>query len=117
MSCGYPYFVTSTIVEWISVFDSSKYFDILLNNILFYKNKYDMEIIAYVIMPEHFHMICSCLQIKKAMQSLKSYSAKQIILPLKSDCKNDTLKKFGEMKLDYKKNSDYQIWQEVIIRK
>ena len=77
-----------------------------------------MEIIAYVIMPEHFHMICNSRSLRKAVQSLKSFSAKEIIKQLFSYNEIDFLEKFRMNKLKFKIESEFQIWQEgIILRK
>ena len=71
-----------------------------------------MEIIAYEIMPEHFPMICNSRSLRKAVQSLKSFSAKEIIKQLFSYNEIDFLEKFRMNKLKFKIDSEFQIWQE-----
>jgi len=107
-----PFFITSTIVNWIPVFSNEIYSNLLFRNFIFYQKKYEMEIIAYVIMPDHFHMICNSRSLRKAVQSLKSYSAKEIIKQLFSYNEIDFLIKFRMNKLKFKIDSEFQIWQE-----
>jgi putative transposase len=73
------YFVTSTIVDWIPVFTSSKYFSILIDNLKFYQKNNRLKIYAYVILNNHFHLIVSNENLSKTIQSFKKYTAKQII--------------------------------------
>jgi REP element-mobilizing transposase RayT len=84
----------------------------MMENFKFYQNKYEIEIIAFVIMPNHFHMVCKCNELKNAIQSLKSYTAKQIIKNLEKDNNEDILYKLKETKSGYKTESDFQVWQE-----
>ncbi len=51
------FFVTTTVVEFAKVFIEDKYCDILIHNIKHYQKRFKFEILAYVIMPTHFHWI------------------------------------------------------------
>lgn len=51
------FFVTTTIVDFTRVFTKEIYCDLLIKNILHYQKKYHFVILAYVIMPSHFHWI------------------------------------------------------------
>ncbi len=112
LNTDYPYYITSTIVDWINIFDNEKYFELLFNNFVFYQSKYNIEVIAYVIMKNHFHMILKSEEIEIAIQSLKSYTAKQILYELESDSKFSILNILNQRKASYKKESEYQVWQE-----
>ena len=63
-------------------------------------------------MENHFHMIARCDALKKAVQSLKSYSALQILDELNIDKKFHVLNELKEKKLIHKTESQYQLWQE-----
>ena len=108
----FPYYITSTIVGWVNIFTNEKYFRLLFDNFIFYQNKYKLEIIAYVIMKNHFHMILRSREIEKAIQSLKSYVAKLILKELNNDNNKFVLEKLRIEKALYKVESDYQVWQE-----
>ena len=108
----YPYFITSTIVNWIRLFDENEFKHLLFQNLIFYQSKYEIEIFAYVIMPDHFHMVCKSEQLRKAIQSLKSYTAKEIIDILRSDINFEILDELRNAKKKYKAESDFQVWQE-----
>ena len=84
----------------------------MMENFRFYQDLYNIEVIAFVIMPNHFHMICNSKNLKKSIQSLKSYTAKEIINQLESDNKMFILDKMKENKKNYKAESNYQVWQE-----
>jgi putative transposase len=106
------FFVTSTIVDWIPIFTSEKYYSIIINNIKFYQSNYNLTIFAYVILENHFHLIISNKNISKTIQSLKKYTAKEIIENLRNDGRTDILKKFELARKNYKTTSKHQIWQE-----
>lgn len=109
---GNPYFITSSIVNWVDIFTSEKYFRILINAIKYNQEKRNLEISAYVLMKNHFHLICRSDKLVNAISSIKSYSAKCIIQQLKNDNKFKVLKVFEQNKLPSKKDRKYQIWQE-----
>ena len=54
----YAYFVTSTIVNWLPVFRYSQCTEFLIEALNYSKLRKGLKIYAWVIMPEHFHMIC-----------------------------------------------------------
>jgi putative transposase len=51
------FFITATITDWQPLFVHEEARRILLDDWEFYRNKYGAKIIAYVIMPEHYHQI------------------------------------------------------------
>ena len=106
------YFVTSTTIEWASVFTNEKYYNILIEAIKFYQAKNILEIFAYVILPNHFHLILRSKELMNIMKLIKMYSAKQIIKQLKDEKKIQILKLFQLKKKKYKTKSNYQVWQE-----
>jgi len=112
LNLEYPYFITSTIINWIPIFISEKYFRILFDNLVFYQNKHQIDVVAYVIMDNHFHIICKSKTLKKAIQSLKSYTARKLIDELIIDKNILLLEELREKKLAHKIESEYQIWQE-----
>ena len=81
-------------------------------NFIFYQLKHQIEIIAYVIMDNHFHIICKSKTLKEAIQSLKSYSAREIINELILVKKTSLLEELKEKKLQHKTESEFQLWQE-----
>ena len=56
---AYPYFITSTIIYWIPVFCRDDYFRIVADSLTHCATNRGLRIHAYVIMPNHFHAICS----------------------------------------------------------
>lgn len=76
------YFITATVVDWIDVFTRDIYRDILLNSFRFCQKNQGLQIHAWVLMPNHFHLICSF--IKNAdpgmvIKNIKSFTAIKLI--------------------------------------
>ena len=51
------YFITFTCVEWISLFEISNGYDIVYHWFSVLKKEYNADVVAYVIMPNHLHVI------------------------------------------------------------
>jgi putative transposase len=108
----HPYFITSTIVDWIPVFNNKNNIDALINAFKHAQKEKQFIILGYVIMPEHFHMVCICDKLIKTIQSIKSYTAKRIIETYVSEKNYEILNRFKKTKKEYKTVSHYQVWQE-----
>ena len=108
------YFLTSTIVNWIPVFTSEKYFQILLNAFKFHQEKSDLIIYSFVILENHFHIMCSSEKLSKIFQSIKSFTARSLIDEFKDEDKDWLLYLLKFYKRTSKDESDFQLWQEGI---
>jgi putative transposase len=108
----HPYFVTSTIVNWIPVFSNKQNLDALIEALKYSQKNKQFRILNYVIMPEHFHLICVCDKLITTIQSIKSYTAKRIIEVYEKENNNKVLEQFMQSKKEHKTTSNYQVWQE-----
>lgn len=106
------FFITSTIVEWIPIFTSSKYFDIVIDSTKYCQDNKGLKVYAYVILDNHFHMIVKDDSLSETMKSLKSYTAQKIVEQLQDDRKIWLLNQLEFYKLKHKKESSHQVWQE-----
>jgi len=106
------YFVTSTIIEWLPVFTSGRYFEIITRSLQFCREHKGLKIYAYVILENHFHLVASGPEFSQTMSSLKKFTAREIIRQLNEDKKQWLLNQFAYYKKRHKKGSAHQIWQE-----
>ena len=106
------YFTTSTIVEWLPIFTSLPYFNIIIESLKHCMENKSLKLYAYVIMDNHFHLIVSAPELSKTLQDLKKFTAHQIIDILKKDNKQWLLNQFTFYKKRYKSKSKHQVWQE-----
>ena len=112
------YFVTSTIVDWVDVFTRNIYRDILLDSFRFCQKNQGLRIHAWVLMPNHFHMICSFLENNDpglVIKNIKSFTAIKIIDAIvNNDAESrkewmlDIFEKNGKAR---KSNYRFQFWQ------
>ena len=106
------YLISSTIVDWIPVFTSEKYFQILIESLKYCQNNKGLKIHFYILMDNHFHMIVSGEDLSVTLASMKRYTALEIIDELKQDNKYWSLQQFKSQKKGYKSESNHQVWQE-----
>ena len=88
------YFVTSTIVEWIPVFTSEKYFKIITDSLTFCQINKQLKIFAFVIMDNHFHSLVYGEGISDIIKSMKRHTAQEILKCLEEDNKTWVLNQF-----------------------
>lgn len=53
----HPQFFTATILDWKHLLKQNDYKDIIINSLLFLKNERSIVVYAFVIMPNHIHLI------------------------------------------------------------
>lgn len=84
----YLFFVTTTVVDFTKVFNEDSYSLVVIDNLNFYREKYGFKLIAYVIMPEHLHLIVwtkENISISSIMRDFKKYTSVQIKRKLQAD--------------------------------
>ncbi len=109
------FFVTTTVINHLNVFSSPNACEILIKNIKYYQEKYHFQILAYVIMPSHFHWIITTDNefgtISDIMRDLKKYSAWDIMDFIQKSGENKFMKYFEEAGEKYK-GQKRKFWQE-----
>ncbi len=100
------FFVTTTVVDFVNVFKDTKCCDALISNIKHYQKKYNFEILAYVIMPSHFHWIVQVDPAKGTisdiMRDIKKYSAWDIMGIIENMKEKDLIAIFEKNAMEYK---------------
>jgi REP element-mobilizing transposase RayT len=111
------YFITSTVVDWIDVFTRDIYRDILLDSFRFCQKNQGLQLHAWVLMPNHFHLICSFKKANAGMviKNIKSFTAMKIIdaiLNNKYESRREwMLDIFEKNAQKMKSNFRFQLWQ------
>ena len=109
---SFPYFLTMTVVDWLPIFANREVADIILNSLRYLQEEKKAKLYAYVIMKSHVHCVVQSDELKKVIQSFKSYTARAIIDYFTERQNADILRKLKQNKLSYKTKSEYQVWQE-----
>ncbi len=99
------FFVTTTVVDFVNVFNDTKCCDALISNIKHYQKKYNFDILAYVIMPSHFHWIVQVdsarCTISDIMRDIKKYSAWDIMEIIENMKGKDLIEIFEKNAIEY----------------
>ena len=106
------YFMTATIVEWLPVFTSPKYFEIITSSLKFCREQKQLKLHAYVILDNHFHLVVSGPDLSNTISSLKKFTAREVLSQLQQDRKEWLLNQLAYFKKRHKTESAHQVWQE-----
>ena len=85
MESGKLYFFTASIIRWINVLQNDERKKIILDSFSYLNEKKLVKISAFVLMPNHIHIIWQLLDTKLQLRFMK-YTAQQIKFHL---AKND----------------------------
>ncbi len=107
-----PYFITSTIVDWLPLFDNSENVEIILNSLRFLQKEFRITLYAYVIMKTHLHLIACGDNLSKEIAKFRSFTARKSIDYFKEHNQQETLQQLSQQKLSTRKDREYQFWQE-----
>jgi REP element-mobilizing transposase RayT len=107
-----PCFITLTVVNWLPLFSNPVIVAILLDSLRFLILEKRINLIAYVIMENHAHMVLSAEDIEKEVASLKSFTARKCIDDYIEQKNRFVLDQLAELKHPDRKDRDYQFWQE-----
>lgn len=68
------YFITTTIVEWRSVFVAIPLFEVIIESLKYCCINKDLNLHAYIIMPNHAHYIVSTDPPEKLSDGMRDFS-------------------------------------------
>lgn len=104
------HYITAVTFDRVPVFRSENCCQFFIDNLVEIKEKHPFKLVAYVIMPDHVHLILNPLEcdISKILMKIKGKSAKLIIDWLKENNYKSSLEK---LKLNIK-NREYAVWQK-----
>jgi putative transposase len=113
-----PYFVTTTVVGWVSALSRSEYKDILLESFRYCVINKGLEINAWVIMDNHLHLIVRTRGKRKLyeiIRDFKKFTCNAVIDAILANPKEsrkewmvNMFRYIGESNPD---NNIYQFWQ------
>ena len=105
-------FISTAIEEFIPLLAEPENVNLVLSTIDFYRAQYQFLLYAYVIMPDHLHLLLKLngtVALPKLIGDFKRYTAKQMLQRCKEQGRNDLLSVFAERgSVDGEK---YSVWQ------
>lgn len=109
------FFVTSTIVDFFSVFKNHSDYLILIDNLNFYRVKFDVKLFGFVLMPNHYHLLVqldnSKGQLSKFQQDLRKFTAKKILEKLYGENRFREIKILEDAARDLPKQR-HKVWMD-----
>lgn len=101
------YFITFTCAEWIPLFDITNSYDIVYNWFDMLKSKLNGDVVAYVIMPNHLHLIVHFQQpgfdLNAIISNAKRFIAYEIINRLEATHNQTLLNRLSQLLKDREK--------------
>ena len=82
----YPYFIVFNTYHRVPLFTSEICCNILIDNLIFYRNKYHYKLVGFAIMPCHFHGIIlpkKPREISRIISDIKNYARSKILEKVK----------------------------------
>ena len=108
----YPYFMTCTILHWLSIFSSPHIANIVIDSLKFLQQE-NVKIYAWVMLENHIHLIAQSENISKDIARFKAFTAKKIIAYLTERNSKTILDQLKYYKKSYKgEDRKIQLWQE-----
>lgn len=108
-------FMTSTIVEWLPVFESEEAKMIVIDSLKFCQENKGLEIAGWVLMIDHLHIIARSKEgykLSSIMRDFKRHTATQLKNHfLIKDPEHSFLKTFLKAALSDRRNNLYHVWQ------
>ncbi len=105
----HPQFFTATILEWKPLLKDDDYKDIVIKSLQFLKNEGSIVIYAFVIMPNHIHLIWQIqdgYKLDKVQMRFLKFTAQQMKFKL-TDTNDKKLDRF----MVNAKDRQYQFWE------
>jgi putative transposase len=82
------YFVTCTVTQWVDVFSRKEYADIVVDSLRYCQANKGLQILGWVIMTNHMHMIVACkegFELSDVLRDFKKYTATQIVSAIENN--------------------------------
>lgn len=75
---NFPYFCTITVRDWTPIFIDRRYIDPLIDSLRFSREKKCLQLFAYVVMPNHLHLIAAAADLHAMMRDFKRFTSRMI---------------------------------------
>ena len=107
------YFVTASINGWKHLFANPIYSQIVLDSLIWLRKEKRMYLYAFVIMPNHLHLVLKPInrKIGQLLQDFGSFTAHAILKELRKNQQIELLAFFHEERRDSR--HQHSIWQDI----
>ena len=112
---GNIYFITTTVMNWDNIFSiGESYNEIIIGSLKHLLNEHQSDLISYVIMPSHIHLIPLMKigeSISDFMRDFKKYTSTKIRKQLEAEGHNSIVEQLRLNAAGYK-NQTFKLWME-----
>jgi REP element-mobilizing transposase RayT len=115
---GEPYFITTTIVNWIDIFTRRNQKQMIVDALAYCQKEKGLEIYAWCLMPSHLHMMCRAQNddlLSDIMRDFKKFTSKKIIQLIKTEPESRRewlLQEFSKACEGLSREQTYKVWQD-----
>lgn len=112
------HFLTLTVVHWIDLFTRKEYNYILTDSLNYCIKEKGLEVVSYVIMPSHVHLVCRVnepFQLSDVLRDFKKFTSKKIveaIMELPESRREWLLDKFSFEAKRTGRTENYKVWKD-----
>ena len=114
-----PHFITSTVLNWMDALSRPIYKDIIINSLNYCIQEKGLQLHAWVIMNNHFHLIASAKEggaIAAIIRDLKKFTSRQIMDAIaqnpQESRKEWLMNAFSYAGRHNNNNEHFQFWQQ-----
>ena len=108
---AHPHFLTCTFVNWLPLMNDPAIREMVIDDLSYQITRERLSLHAYILMPDHFHLIATSRSLSRAIGQMKSYTAKSMVDHYRR-LDPGVLIPLRQLKQHYKKDQTHQIWQE-----
>lgn len=113
----YAYFVTWTVVNWLPLFATDIYREIVLDSLDYVRTKKQTQLNAFVVMPTHIHAVFwpnENVNLSDVIRDFKRYTSRQISRAAEQKNAIEFINIFKKTRAENRAQdvSTYQVWQE-----
>lgn len=108
------YFCTTTVTDWYPLFNEDDYCDIILGSLSYCRLHKGLKLHAYVLMPDHLHLIVSCTEghsLPDIMRDFKRYTSRKCTSLLRKKRNEVVLNTFRKAAVAKRDKQIYKVWQ------
>lgn len=105
-----PHFMTCTVLEWLPVFTRPETFNIIVDCWRYQQQQAGLKLYGYVILENHLHFIAQATDLRKCVDSFKSFTARQLLDYLQARQVTRLLDRLRFAKRAHKTDREYQFW-------
>jgi len=108
-----PYFCTVTVLDWTPILIEARYIDPIVESLAFSRTSKGLQLFAFVIMPNHLHLIAAASDLHAMMRDFKRFTSRTIHDRLMADGRTTALEWLDRAaQRARRERGDFSFWQD-----